>query len=98
MCPNHVDGLLSYLKTNAQVSTSKQVQPGTSRTYKVRRPKNASIVDIGLRRGFKNNGLIEIENEPSDDESENEKNYPPGVIYRVPEKGLKLDFIDRVKR
>lgn len=98
MCPNHIDGLLANLKTNAHVTASKQAQPATGRAYKVRRPKNASIVDIGLRRGFKNNGLIEIENEPTDDESENEKTYPPGVIYRVPEKGLKLDFIDRVKR
>ena len=98
MCPNHVEGVLANLQTNAQSTASKKALPATGRTYKVRRPKNASIVDIGLRRGFKNNGLIEIENELSDDESENEKSHPPGVIYRVPEKGLKLDFIDRVKR
>ena len=67
------------------------------RKYRIRKPKNAKIVDIGLRRGFRNNGLIEIENELSDEESEIEKEMS-GVIYRVPENGVKLDFIERVNQ
>lgn len=47
-----------------------------------------------MRRGFKNNGLIEILNES---ESDSEK-VISGVIYRLPENGIKLDFISRVKR
>lgn len=47
-----------------------------------------------MRRGFRNNGLIEILNES---ESESEK-IVSGVIYRLPENGIKLDFISRVKR
>ena len=100
MCPNHIEHDLASIRSDAKVSmtTAKRVQPATGRTYKIRRPKNASIVDIGLRRGFKNNGLIEIENDSSEEESEIEREYPPGVVFLVPEKGVKLDFIDRIKR
>ena len=76
-------------------STANIVDPSATRTYRIRRPKHAKILEIGLRRGFRNNGLIEIENELSEEESEIEREMS-GVIYRVPEKGLKLDFIDRV--
>lgn len=50
-----------------------------------------------MKRGHRNNGLIEIEEEPSEDESEIEKEMS-GVVYKVPEHGIKLDFIDRIKR
>ncbi len=95
MCPNHIDQELAVLGAKAQASN--KIHPKTGRPYKIRRPKNALIIDMGIRRGFKNNGLIEIENDASDDDSANEKEKS-GVIYRVPELGIKLDFIDRVKR
>ena len=78
-------------------TASDSVEPPTQRFYKLRRPRNATIIDIGLRRGFKNNGLIEIENELSAEESDIEREIG-GTIYRVPEKGLKLDFIERIRR
>lgn len=94
MCPNHIDFELNNINPNVNVSN--KASPTKGRRYKVRRPKVVSIVDIALRRGFKNNGLIEIENETSDEEDLTTK--PSGQILRVPETGIKLDFIDRVKR
>lgn len=59
-----------------------------------RRPKKAPIVDACLRRGFRNNGVIEIENE---EEAAFEELVISGVVYRLPERGIKLDFIEKVK-
>ncbi|MCJ1466725.1 hypothetical protein MMC07_005345 [Pseudocyphellaria aurata] len=88
MCPNHIDGELQALyDPGPNPSTA---HPVTGRSYKVRRPKHAFVKNVALRRGFRNNGQIEIENEPEEKEE--------GVIYRLPETGIKLDFIDRVKR
>jgi hypothetical protein len=47
-------------------------------------------------RGFKNDGHIEVELAPSDDEDEgffDQKEY--GKVYKLPEEGIKLDFISR---
>lgn len=47
-------------------------------------------------RGFKNDGHIEVELNPSDDEDEgffDQKEY--GKVYKLPEEGIKLDFISR---
>jgi hypothetical protein len=52
-------------------------------------------VDTHLTRGFRNHGMIEIENDPSEDELDWDED---GVIYRVTEKSIKLDFIDRVHK
>lgn len=100
MCPNHVDSELARLSfpfKNSSRTPNRNILQGNFRTHKLRRPKQVNVIDIGLRRGFKNNGLIEVEDEPSDEESEEERERS-GVIYRVPAKGLLLDFIDRVKR
>ena len=106
MCPNHVDQELAHLKASATpagkaaIQRSASIKPQeyrNSRSFRTRRPKKAKVVEIGLRRGFRNNGMIEIVEEHSEEESEIEKEIS-GVVYRVPEKGIKLDFIDRVKR
>lgn len=107
VCPAHTESKHQALeipvKSPSATLPSHNTQPskgtrsGTGRTIKVRRPKNARIIDTALRRGFRNNGLIEIENDPSDEDSGLEEEVS-GVIYRVPEKGIKLDFIDQVKR
>jgi hypothetical protein len=52
---------------------------------RIRRPKNPRYVDIEVL--------------PDEDEEENlEDQETEGVTYRVSEKGVKLDFIERVKR
>ena len=69
-------------------------KPG--REFKIRRPKPWTPSTRVYGRGHKNNGIIEIENDVSDGEPEYEKNEF-GVIERFQEKGIKLDFIDRIK-
>ncbi|MCJ1340861.1 hypothetical protein MMC09_006157 [Bachmanniomyces sp. S44760] len=95
MCPNHIDDELQAFDTSVRISRRSQAGIGGSR--KVRRPKNARIIDTALRRGFVNNGNIEIQNEPFDVDKFIEREEF-GVVYRVPERGVKLDFIDRVRR
>ena len=93
MCPNHIDSELSKVRVQG---SNRNRSSDSKRKYKIRYPKVYNIVDTALRRGLKNNGLIEVENEPSD-EDQNMTNIS-GQVYRVHEKGIKLDFIDRVKR
>ncbi|KAI5811221.1 hypothetical protein DFH27DRAFT_16488 [Peziza echinospora] len=62
-----------------------------------RRPRNAKVVDTFLRRGHRNNGYIEIENSESEDEMQFHEHEQGGVIYRLPERGIKLDFIDKIR-
>ena len=68
-----------------------QSDPG--REVKLRRPKGWKVSKKVHGRGFKNNGLIEIENDASDDEQPESQ-----TVERMQEKGIKLDFIDRIKR
>lgn len=68
------------------------------RRIHMRRPRAAKVFDTALNRDFVNDGVIEIANDSSDDESEFEEIDVSGVVYRLPEKGIKLDFIDRVRR
>ena len=96
MCPNHVENELSGLDP-ALVKGSNQVQPDSSRSYKIRRPKKVNIVTPAVRRGLKNNGLIEIELDASDEETRIEKNEKGKVVYRYHESGIKLDFIHKAK-
>jgi hypothetical protein len=64
----------------------------------MRRPRAAKVVDTALTRDFINDGVIEIANDSSEDESEFEEIEVSSTVYRLPEKGIKLDFIDRVRR
>lgn len=74
-----------------------------SRKVHLRRPKNSKIVDTSLNRGFINNGVIEVQEDDSDSDDSDFYDQEDGVeeeatIYRLPAKGIKLDFIDAVKR
>lgn len=60
--------------------------------HKLRKIKGAPIIDQSYGRGLTNNGNIEIE-EDSDDDDAQWQNF--GRVYRVPERGIKLDFITR---
>lgn len=73
---------------------------------KVRVLKNPEYVEPTFSRGMRNNGLIDIMND-SDDDTDGEGNYVFGdndpkdansKIFRVPEKGVILDFVSKVKR
>jgi hypothetical protein len=93
-CPLHIDAdLLS-------VSRQAEKAPGDlGRIPKPRKPKNAIPLDLRTARGFKNGGVIEVdlmEDTPSFDKLKEVSMN--GKIYRVPEMGIRLDFIDRVKK
>lgn len=99
MCPAHIDDELLRLDAALQKPSisARGIRPHTGRSYRIRRPKNPKIIDIGLRRGFRNNGLIEIDNDSSGEEDEINRELSSST-FRVPEKGIKLDFIDRMNR
>lgn len=87
-CPAHVDDLLA------------QVPATLAPAHRFRRIKGASAIKPAISRGIKNNGYIEIETEPSEDEEEQgfyeQREY--GHVYKLPEQGIKLDFISKVRR
>lgn len=65
--------------------------------HKYRKIKNAPVIEQAYSRGMRNNGWIEIE-EDDDDEAEDtwataRRDF--GRVYRLPEKGIKLDFLSR---
>jgi hypothetical protein len=73
---------------------------------KIRVRKQSEYVEPTFSRGMRNNGLIDIAND-SDDDTDGEGNYVFGPddpkdlnskIFRVPEKGVILDFVSKVKR
>ena len=92
MCPAHADNLLTTVGI-------------CGRLYKTRRPKNAEIIDTQLRRGFKSNGLVEIELDPFDEDEDDDDDDDDEMIvddspkiYRVTETNVRLDFNDRLRR
>ncbi|KAI9751417.1 MAG: hypothetical protein M4579_006082 [Chaenotheca gracillima] len=92
MCPNHVE---HDLRAIAEAQSDGW---NGNRSHKIRRAKHAPVVDTALRRGFENNGMIEIENDTSDEEEDPFYDHQMyGTVYRIAEKGIKLDFIDKVK-
>ncbi|ORY13294.1 hypothetical protein BCR34DRAFT_481188 [Clohesyomyces aquaticus] len=89
-----------------------QDAPSVTRVYrKVRKPKNPTVYEPTFSRGIRNNGIIEVINDENDD-TDGEGNYVfrtaprEGLdeetdqfakLFRVPEKGIMLDFIEKVK-
>ncbi|EME81013.1 uncharacterized protein MYCFIDRAFT_86431 [Pseudocercospora fijiensis CIRAD86] len=88
MCPLHVDKDLRNIDT-AFLSR---------RRVHVRKPKHPRMMETSLSRGHVNNGVIDIFEDESDaSDSEFFDQDDGGIVYKLPEKGIKLDFIDRVK-
>ncbi|GAB1320186.1 hypothetical protein MFIFM68171_10396 [Madurella fahalii] len=82
-CPLHVNDLLDKI-------------PGVlGPAHRLRKLKNAPVIRPAFCRGFVNNGLVEIELDDEEDKSgwRNVETY--GRIVRLPEKGIKLDFLSR---
>ncbi|ORY59075.1 uncharacterized protein BCR38DRAFT_63770 [Pseudomassariella vexata] len=82
-CPCHVDDMLTT-----------DLGPA----HKYRKLRHASIIEQTYSRGMTNNGYIEVEEDSTDDEAlkafENRNDY--GHVYRIPESGIKRDFLSRV--
>ncbi|KAL8681570.1 MAG: hypothetical protein Q9186_002310 [Xanthomendoza sp. 1 TL-2023] len=81
-CPSHVDSEIAVPRS------------ASGKTYKIRRPKDPRVIVPALTRGIKNNGMIEIE----DDEISEEEDQPPGTIFLIPARTVKLDFISKFKQ
>lgn len=112
-CPRHIEhdlrsGLLAQkdLNESAHDVVMDDDAPPVRIARKVRMRKDAQVVEPTFSRGIQNNGLINIINN-SDDETDGEGNYLfhtddtkdlNSKVFRVPEKGLVLDFISKVKR
>jgi len=73
---------------------------------KVRKRKHTKVIEPTFSRGMRNNGLIEVINDP-DDDTDGEGNYVFGLddpkdlnskVFRIPERGIILDFLSKVKR
>ncbi|APA14982.1 hypothetical protein sscle_14g097520 [Sclerotinia sclerotiorum 1980 UF-70] len=88
-CPAHVDDLLEKV-------------PGSlGPAHRFRKIKGASLIKPVLARGIRNNGHIEVENTASEDEDQGSGFYEQreyGHVYKLPEEGIKLDFISRIHR
>ncbi|KAL8810700.1 MAG: hypothetical protein Q9200_002378 [Gallowayella weberi] len=80
-CPNHVDSEIAVPRS------------ASGKIYKIRRPKDPRVIVPALTRGIKNNGMIEIEDEISEEEDQ-----PPGTIFLIPARTVKLDFISKFKQ
>jgi hypothetical protein len=63
------------------------LEGNTAPAHKHRKVKRAPVIEQAYSRGLRNNGWIEVE---EDDEPED-----AGRVYRVSEKGIKLDFLSR---
>ncbi|KAF4627607.1 hypothetical protein G7Y89_g10543 [Cudoniella acicularis] len=87
-CPAHVDDILDVLPANLGPA------------HRHRRIKDLEPISPAFPRGSRNFGYIEIENDPSDAEEETGffKEAQFGRVYKLPEQGLKLDFIAKVKQ
>lgn len=96
MCPLHADHELR------KVDTSLLDPRNVARRVHIRRPRNAKVIETSLNRGSRNNGVIDVVEDDSDDTDseffEEEASHDESIIYRLPASGIKLDFIDKVKR
>ncbi|KAK5137194.1 hypothetical protein LTR08_000699 [Meristemomyces frigidus] len=91
MCPLHTDHELRQIDI-------RMLAP--RRKVHVRRPRNPKIVETSLKRGLRNNGIIDVYEDASDDsdsEFYDEETAEERVVHRMPATGIKLDFIDKVK-
>ncbi|KAL1871874.1 hypothetical protein VTK73DRAFT_1842 [Phialemonium thermophilum] len=84
-CPCHVDDLLVKI-------------PGAlGPAHKFRKIKGAPAITPAFRRGNINNGYIDVVPDDSDDESGWKDVNTFGKLYKLPEKGIKLDFFSRIR-
>jgi hypothetical protein len=87
-CPLHVDHDLRNLGNGDPTQSRRQPRH--------RMPKNPIPRDISMTRGFRNNGIIDVELNKDDEKIDEVEML--GTIYRLPERGIRLDFLDRIRR
>jgi hypothetical protein len=112
-CPRHIEhdlrsGLLLQNDLSSKDGDSEMADaaPVARVPRRVRLRNRPRYDETTLSRGMRNNGLIDIPNDPGDD-TDGESNYVFGdneskdvnsKIFRVTEKGIIHDFVSKVKR
>ncbi|KAI9725136.1 MAG: hypothetical protein M1828_003478 [Chrysothrix sp. TS-e1954] len=94
MCPNHTD---HDLKRIDPIRNTK-AHEGAVGFHRIRKPRHSKVIKTDLRRRIPNNGNIEIESEAeteTDSEPDTDDYY--GSTLSLPAKGVKLDFISKIK-
>lgn len=87
-CPLHIDNDLRNLGNDQGSLAGRQPVH--------RMPRNPIPRDVSVSRGFKNNGVIDVQLMKDEDRIDDVE--MPGTIYRLPERGIRLDFLDRIRR
>ena len=92
MCPLHADHELR--KVDVRLLNHR-----SGRKVHVRKPRNAKVVTTALRRGLRNNGVVDVLDDDSDDSDSEfyEEEFAGDTVLRLPASGIKLDFIDKIK-
>jgi hypothetical protein len=108
-CPRHIEHDLrsgQLYQNDLNDVDMADAAPVARVARKIRKRKHPKIVEPSFSRGMRNNGLIDIIND-SDDDTDGEGNYVFGPddpkdlnskVFRIPEKGVVLDFVSKVKR
>ncbi|KAF2760081.1 hypothetical protein EJ05DRAFT_483867 [Pseudovirgaria hyperparasitica] len=99
-CPRHVNRDLKAIEPKSEhVIDPDSIPINGRRTHRLRKPKNPVYVDPALRRGYRNNGVIEVVDDSSDDSEfyDEPSGEEEGQVLRLPVYGIKLDFIHAAK-
>lgn len=91
-CPHHIeDDLKRYGRpTGAQTGEM-------GRRPRLRRPRNAISKEPFIPQRIPNNGVIDVQLEPEEPELDIKTVEMGGVVFKVPEKQIKLDFLAAAK-
>ncbi|KAK3322168.1 hypothetical protein B0H66DRAFT_192771 [Apodospora peruviana] len=85
-CPCHVDDLLA------------KVPGALGPAHRFRKIKGAPVIKPAFSRGYVNNGYVEVDLDRSDEDESGWKNADSfGRIVRLPERGIKSDFLSHAR-
>lgn len=95
MCPTHAYHEIKTLDASRGGLAGQPDAAEMAKVHRLRIPIHPKIVPVHMRRGFANNGMIEVETESDDSGFESDESN--GIIYKLPRRGIMLDFLDKVK-
>lgn len=97
-CPRHISRDLKAIEPRLDHVINPESVPDGYRVHRVRKPKNPKYIEPALRRGFKNNGIIEVIDDSTESEFTDDEVDGEGRVFQLPARGIKLDFIHAAKR
>jgi hypothetical protein len=89
-CPYHFDRDIKMIGNNGKPDLS-----GRLRLHKLRKLANPRTVFPYKNPGPRNNGIIDVELDP---EYEDLERQPDGVVFKLDEQTIKLNFIEKTRR